>query len=116
MIPTAAHKALHDSHPPSAISRAERINAALGRWRGLLAGASSKVPLQLVDLLAENPFWTIRRAASRLGVAYSTAHRAMHRLLAHSILAEVTNGQRSRVYCAQEILDILEEPARLTPR
>ena len=99
-----------------AISRAERINAVLGRWRDLVAGASSKVPLQLIDLLAENPFWTIRRAAGRLGVAYSTAHRAVQRLVAHSILAEVTNGKRHRVYCAQEILGILEEPARLTPR
>ncbi len=98
-----------------AINRAERINAALGRWRVLVAGTASKAAVQLVDLLAENPFWTIKRAAVRLGVAYSTAQRAVERLEAHSILSKVSKGKRDRVFCAREILDILEEPASLRP-
>ena len=99
-----------------AVDRAARINAALSRWREAVAGTASKVPARLVDLLAENPFWTIKRAAKRLGVVYSTAQRAVERLVAHSILTEVTNGKRSRVFCAGEILEILEEPASLRPR
>ncbi len=98
-----------------AINRAERISAALSRWRALVAGTASRVSVQLVDLLAENPFWTIKRAANRLGVAYSTAQRAVGRLEAHSILTEVTEGKRDRVFCAREILAILEEPASLRP-
>ncbi len=99
-----------------AIDRAERINATLGRWRKTMAGSASRVPVQLVDLLAENPFWTIKRVAERLGVAYSTAKRAVERLVAQSILTEVTQGKRDRVFCAGEILEILEEPASLRPR
>ncbi len=98
-----------------AIGRAERINATLGRWRGMVAGTASRVPVRLVDLLAENPFWTIKRAAERLGVVYSTAQRAVDRLVALSILTEVTQGKRARVFCASEILEILEEPASLRP-
>ena len=31
------------------------------------------------------------------------------------VLREISEAKRDRVYCAKVILDILEEPARLTP-
>ncbi len=98
-----------------ALSRTERINACLSSWHQLVAGTASRTPVDLVDLLAENPYWTVKRVAERLDVAYSTAQRAVERLVGHSILTEITNGKRSRVYCARDILDILEEPANLRP-
>ncbi len=98
-----------------ALSRAARINTLLSDWRIEVAGASSTTPTVLVDRLAENPFWTVNRAAERLGVAYTTAQRAVEKLEACSILSEVTGGRRDRVYCATRIMDILDEPARLTP-
>ncbi|MBI4168439.1 MAG: Fic family protein [Acidobacteria bacterium] len=96
-----------------ALGRAQRINALLARWRTEAAGTSSKTALALVDLLAGNPFWTIRKVAERLGVAYTTAERAVERLEAASIVVQTRDAKRNRVYCAREILDILEEPARL---
>jgi Fic family protein len=99
-----------------ALSRAERINALLEKWRMAVAGSSSsKVPAALVDRLAENPYWTIKRVAERLKVAYTTAGRAMERLESLGIVTEITDAKRDRVYCATAILEILEEPANLQP-
>jgi len=99
-----------------AISRAERIIALLNRWHRAVAGSSSKVPGALVNLLAENPYCTVKGVAERLKVAFTTAQRAVERLEFASILAKSTQAKRDRVYCAKAILEILEAPARLTPQ
>jgi Fic family protein len=96
-----------------ALSRAERINALTVRWRQHVAGAASRTPSQLVDLLAENPYWTIKKVARRLRVAFTTAQRAVERLVKHGVLNQTTNNQRGKVFCATAILDILEEPPKL---
>jgi Fic family protein len=98
-----------------ALGRAQRINDLLAGWRRALAGAGSRAALTLVDCLAENPFWTVKRAAGRLGVAYTTAQRAIEKLESLSILKLTAGAKRDRVYCATDILGILDEPARLTP-
>jgi len=98
-----------------ALSRAERINSLLAGWRLKVAGASSPVPLRLVDLIAENPYCTVKRAAERLRVAFTTAQRAIDRLEAARVLRRVGPARRDRVYCAKALLDILEEPANLAP-
>ncbi len=97
-----------------ALSRAERINALLARWKDELAGAS-QAALKLVDLLAQNPYCTVRRVERQLKVAFTTAQRAMERLGAAGILKQVNQAKRDRVYCATALLKILEEPARLVP-
>ncbi len=76
---------------------------------------NSCVAGEMVDLLAENPFWSIKRVASRLKVAYTTAERAVERLGAASILSPISKAKRDRVFCARALPAILEEPARLTP-
>jgi Fic family protein len=98
-----------------ALSRAERINNLLSDWRMAVAGGPSKTPALLLDTLAANPFLTIKKAAETLGVAFTTAQRAVDKLVGLSIIREVGNARRDRVYCCKAILDILEEPARLTP-
>ncbi len=94
-----------------ALNRAEQVNSLLGDWRRRLAGAPSPAAAQLVDLLAENPYATVRRAASRLGIAFTTAQRAVERLRAASIVTQVGEGRRDRVYCATDLLRILEAPS-----
>ncbi len=98
-----------------ALGRAERINGVLSKWRVAVAGSPSKVPALLVDRLAENPYWTVKGVADRLGVAYTTAQRAVEKLESLGILTQTTRAKRDRVYCARAILAILEEPARLIP-
>ncbi len=99
-----------------ALSRAERINNLLMKWRDAVSGAASKAPLALVDMLAANPYLTIKKAAKQLDVAFTTAQRAIARLESASIVKEVSKAKRDRVYCAKAILNILEEPARLAER
>ncbi len=98
-----------------ALRRATRINELLAQWQKRVSGESSNNPLRLVELLEANPFITTKGAAQRLGVAFTTAQRAIERLERAGILKSVGDAKRDRVYCAGALLDILEEPARLKP-
>lgn len=93
-----------------AINRAERINALLARWRKKVAGTGSSLPTALVDLLAENPYCKVNGMAKRLNVAFTTAQRAVGVLTKAGILSQVGEGKRDRVYCAHELLRVLERP------
>lgn len=97
-----------------ALSRAERINRLLTDWRASVAGVLSKFLFMLLDMLAANPFLTVKKAAERLGVAFTTAQRTVEKLEKLNIVTEVSKAKRDRVYCAKSILDILEEPAKIT--
>ena len=44
-----------------------------------------------------------------------TAQRAIERLEGLGIVQQAGTAKGDRVYCAKELLDILEEPARLAP-
>ncbi len=98
-----------------ALGRAERINRLLSDWRIAVAGTSSRVPAIMLDMLAANPFLTVKKAAKQLGVAFTTAQRAVHKLEQLSIVTEISKAKRDRVYCARAIMNILDEPARITP-
>lgn len=97
-----------------ALSRAERINGLLAQWREAVAGASSRSPSQVVDLLAANPYLTIKGVAKQLSVAFTTAQRAVGKLESLGFVVKISHAKRDRVYCAKALLDILEEPAQLT--
>jgi Fic family protein len=99
-----------------ALQRIQRIDDLLLHWRELLSKAPSKLPERAVDLFAQNPFWTVNGLADRLGVAFTTAQRAISRLESEGIVALASEARRNRVYCARAILDILEEPPRLAAR
>jgi Fic family protein len=98
-----------------ASGRAARINALLAKWKRAVSGTPSRAAVELIDLLAENPFWAVGRIAERLGVAFTTAQRAVDTLVRHRILTKVGAARRDRVFVAQAILDVLDEPALLVP-
>ncbi len=98
-----------------AVSRATRINDLLAEWRSRLANESTNTPLRVVELLSANPFITTTGVAHQLKLAFTTAQRAIERLEQNDIVRQTTDAKRSRVYCAQALLEILEEPAHLTP-
>jgi Fic family protein len=88
----------------------------LARWRAKLAGdAGAKIALRMIDMLGANPFATARGVEQRLGIAYNTAIRAIGQLEQQGIVKEISGAKRDRVFCAKKLLDILEEPAQLTP-
>ena len=97
-----------------ALSRASRINRKLADWQRQFAGDSTNTTLRVLELLAANPFITVKGAAEKLDVAFTTAQRAVEKLQRLGIVRRRGDVKRRRVYCAQELLDILEEPARLT--
>jgi Fic family protein len=98
-----------------ALSRAARINNKLVEWQKKVAGDSTNTPLRVVELLAVNPFITVKGAAEKLGVAFTTAQRAIEKLERFGIVKQSGEAKRDRVYCAKALLDILEEPAQLKP-
>ena len=99
-----------------ALSRIRRIDGLLSRWRDELGSSPSRLPEKVIDLFAENPFWTVNKLAEHLEVAFTTAQRAIDRLESASIVALVGDAKRNRVYCARALLKILEEPPRLATR
>ena len=66
----------------------------------MLTGAASKTPSAMVDLLTANPYLTTRRAARKLGVAFTTAQRAVAKLESLSIVKEISKVKRDHVHCA----------------
>jgi Fic family protein len=97
-----------------ALRRVEQINTLLAEWRQRVADAPSSAPARLVDLIAENPYWTVRGVADRLEVAFTTAQRAVERLQRASILRRIGEARRDRAYCASDLLAILEAPSPQT--
>jgi len=91
-----------------ALDRIQRIDDLLARWREPVAKASSRLPEQTLELLTENPYWTVKRLAERLGVAFTTAQRTIDRLASEGIVELASETKRNRVYRAPAILEILE--------
>jgi len=67
----------------------------------------------MVQHFAMNPYFTINKIAEDLGVAYSTAQRSVQKLEAANIVKKTKDNKRDKVYCAIEILKILEEPTKI---
>lgn len=96
-----------------ALSRAERINQLLYQWTIQITNGSSQVPEKIIRHFAINPFLTIKKVAKELDVAYSTAKRGVVKLESQGIIKQTNQNSRDKVFCATEILDILEEPAKI---
>ena len=92
-----------------AIERIQRIESLLSGWKLELVRERSRVPERALDLFSENPFWTVGALAERLEVAYTTAQRAVNRLEVLGAVSRIGEERRDRVYCAQAILDVLED-------
>ena len=95
------------------LSRAERINALLNQWKIDVASTGSQVPIDIVQNLAVNPYFTINKITEDLGIAYSTAQRGVQKLEVVGIIKKTNDNKRGKVYCATAILNILEEPTKI---
>ena len=85
---------------------AERVAA----WRTKLAHVQTPTPLLALDLFTENPYWTVQGVQRRPDVHYKTAQRAIERIEKEAIVTQVGEAKRNRVYCAGELLAILDAP------
>jgi Fic family protein len=95
-----------------AVDRGERMLALISEWRKQ-ARDSGRTALSLVEAVAANPFTTVGDAASRLGVAFTTAQRAIDALVGLGVLRPASEAKRGRVYCAEALFSILGEPLKL---
>ncbi len=69
-----------------------------------------RAALRLVDELFASPFLTLRRATETTGVAKKSAQNTIDKMLAAGLIREITGKRRNRVYCADEILRLLDRP------
>lgn len=96
-----------------AANRAVRIDQLLTHWQGQTVGLMRGLPHRLILELGKNPFMTVNKLAAELDSSYATILRAINKLCELNILQEVSGKQRNRLYCAQTLLAILEEPAKV---
>ena len=97
------------------LGRIQRLDDLIAEWRRALAGTRSSHPDRAIELFVENPFWTVRGVAERLGVAFTTAQRTIDRLEALGMVTRMGEARRGRVYRADAVLALLEEAPRLGP-
>ena len=90
------------------VSRIQRIDDLVSPWRRELSRGRSPLPGRALDLFIENPYWSVGGLSDRLEVAFSTAQRAIDRLESLSVITLVGEARRNRIYCAGDILDVLE--------
>ena len=96
------------------LSRAERINGLLQKWTLQMAGSGSKTALQIIQHFATNPYLTTKKIAEDLQIAFSTALRGVQKLESEGIIIQVNSQKREKVFCARALLDILEEPTKVS--
>lgn len=94
-------------------SRAERIKGLLQQWELAVATSGSQIPVKIVRSLAVNPYITTKKVAATLHVAYSTAHRGIQKLESAGIVTMVGDAKRDKIYCATQLLRILDEPTKI---
>lgn len=95
------------------LSRAERINALLADWQTKVSTRTDGTTQYIVKHLAVNPYCTTKKIAENLGIAFTTAQRSIGKLEELGIISKVSARKRDRIYCATEILNILEEPTEI---
>ncbi len=96
------------------LSRAERINELITEWQVKMSNRSDGIAQEIIRNLAVNPYCTTKKVSKKLGIAFTTAQRAISKLEELGIIIQTSEGKRDRIYCANEILNILEEPTKIT--
>jgi Fic family protein len=92
-----------------ALDCAERILTLKERYRDLLqTKRATGTVLALLDGLFLNPYVTVAGAAKHLSVTFATAQSVINKLEDLKIVREVTGSKRNRVYCAEELLRVIE--------
>jgi Fic family protein len=104
-----------------AMGIAEQARDAIARSRQLLdlresyrmklvKDSRSATPLRLLDELFASPFITANRAKDIMKMSFKSAQQILAKLEKKRILREITKKKRHRIYCAHEILRLLDAP------
>jgi Fic family protein len=89
--------------------RAEKLTKLRNSYLGKLTDmdASSKA-IKALDLLFVNTFISIKKLEEKLETTFPTAKKAIEDLIAAGIVREITGKERYKLYCAEEILNIIQ--------
>ena len=99
------------SQATDSIERIRQLQTLNSNYRARFqATRASGRLLQVVDLLFEQPIFTVHQLAERLGVNYATAQRYVNHLLSEDIIREVTGKARNRVFAADGIVAVISAP------
>lgn len=80
------------------------------KYRQLVQKESASAPVsQVLDMLFLNPFVSLPGISNYLKITWPTAKAAVERLVKLEIVKEVSGRKRNRIYCAEELLNILAE-------
>lgn len=93
------------------LSRIERINNLIIHWQEQVDGETARA---IITYLAVNPYITTKKIAEHFDVAFTTVQRAIEKLEEMGIVEQTSEAKRDRVYCAMAILNILEEPTKIS--
>ncbi len=78
------------------------------KYHQQLQKESVSIPvIQLLDMLFLNPFVSLPGVSDYLKITWPTAKASVDRLVKLGILKEVSGRKRSRIYCAQELFNII---------
>jgi Fic family protein len=64
--------------------------------------------IRALDILFSNPYTSVTDLQEKLDLTYPTAKKAIEYLEKYNIVREITGKERYKVYCATEIIDIIE--------
>ncbi len=70
--------------------------------------ARSPAAYQIVDELFGSPFITVQRACQIAKVTRAAAQTTIEKLVDAGLLREITGKKRNRIYCADEIMSVLD--------
>lgn len=91
------------------IENSKSILGLLDKCRKLIQREKASLyTLRLLEEIFLNPFVTIPYAARKLDTTYPTAKAAVERLKKAKILFETNEKKWGKIYCAKELLDLLE--------
>ena len=97
-----------------AITRVVKIQSLIEAWKSKFPKKADKQCLRLINDLMSNQFTTANGIVKRHKIAFPTAQRAINKLVDVKILKQFLDAKRNRVYCAEQILKILDEPTRVS--
>lgn len=98
-----------------AAARAARLLDLWQDYRRRSDIGRSAAVLRLIDELFASPFITINHASQVMSMSFKSATKNVDRLVRAGILREITGQQRFRVYGADEIFRLLDEPLGTEP-
>ena len=101
------------SQADDALARIEHLDTLYDSWREDLGALLSPRLNEVLSLFVESPFWTVGEIGKTLGIAYTTARRAVDRLEVAGIVSPSGQLKRNRAYCARAVLAALDAPLGL---